>query len=220
MRRIILILAVVFLLMFGAAAALALYAPGYFTGLALDWALRSKAGVDWQLPGEAGRPGAGPGAGKSAGDLPRDGTAGTGHVAPPAEILSLALAEQRDKLAPPVYSRYDLIVSKYQGEFSAQQEEYERELNKLLASALQDYRLAGSNSSSLLKIYERYAPAGKALESSCDSRFYNSLAEMEAELQAESLPTGVVEQAGNSYLNLKSERRQQLINMAKEKLQS
>lgn len=216
MRRKIKIITIAAVVLIGPAAALAVfYSPGYFAGLALDLILGPGEGVEIQLPGEPEQPGVQQGEGQHPGDPSPGGAAAPERGASPAEPLAVALAEQKDKLEPDRYSRYNRILSKYHAEFSAQQAEFEQELNGLLGSALQEYRQGGKNRSELLKMADRYLAAGKGLEASSDSRFYASLAAMEAALKAESLPTGVVEQAQSSYQNLKSARRQQLINKAR-----
>lgn len=209
--KLIIIAAVALILVGQALVLILIYSPDYFAGVALNLLLRPDRNVEKLLDEEAARQGTG---GLPPGDA----------ASPPAKLnaaeytastFTTALQEQKSTLDAAGYDRYSRIFSKYQADLTGLQEEFDVKIEQLISSAMREYQQSGSkNSGSLLKLAEHYVSAGKALEADCDYRFYNTLAAMEMELKANNLPTGVVEQAKNSYLILKNDRRKQLINKA------
>jgi len=209
--KLITVAAVVIILAAQALVLILIYSPDYFAGVALNLMLRPDRVVE-KLPGEEAD---GQGASGSVASPGQDTPAKLNAVEITANTFSTALQEQKSVLDTNSYNRYSRITSKYQADLISLQREFDVKLSQLIRSASRDYQQGDQkNSASVLKLTERYISAGKALEADCDGRFYNTLAAMEMELKANNLPTGVVEQAKNSYIILKNERRRQLIDKA------
>lgn len=112
------------------------------------------------------------------------------------------------------------IEQKYRPQFLGLQAEYESKLNRLLGSALAEYKQVKSSRSntSLRQLAKKYISAGQALEAESDGQFYALLANMENELGAAGLPTTLTDQLRANYIRLKNERRKQILSMAKSKI--
>ncbi|MEG3070158.1 MAG: hypothetical protein RQM92_04370 [Candidatus Syntrophopropionicum ammoniitolerans] len=94
------------------------------------------------------------------------------------------------------------------------QGEYEGELNSLIGAARDEYRQSGGSLAEARDLLAKYRATGEALEADCDQRFNAILAEMEAELQTNNLPTGAVAYARSAYIVMKDNYRDEMLGRA------
>lgn len=207
------VVAVAFIVIAQAMALVLIYSPDYLAGAALRFMLKPDNSLEKLLVQEVGR--------EKADELLKGSQgAGSGAPAKPGafsealqNIFSKAQLEEKDGLEKAQYDEYSSIMNKYQVELSGIQGEFEQKLNALVSSAKQEYRQEGSKNLLALKnMVEKYKASGQALEADCDQRFNASLSAMETELRANNLPTGAVVNARSTYIVMKNNYREDILN--------
>ncbi|KGK86312.1 hypothetical protein DP73_17170 [Desulfosporosinus sp. HMP52] len=104
------------------------------------------------------------------------------------------------------------VISKYQPKFNNLQNAALGRLDTLYTAAAKEYeqlRKAGTLNRSALA--QKYIQAGTMLEANVDNQFYSTLNAMQAELEANKLPTDVIASTKAAYEQAKSNKRAQLL---------
>lgn len=107
---------------------------------------------------------------------------------------------------------YRNTLSTYNTELVDLQNTFISELDGLAAQGIAEYRQGNSASSLALK----YLDKGASLESQCDAKFDSLINSMEDELVSNGQDTAIISQIEGYYENLKSQKKEALINKGME----
>lgn len=105
-----------------------------------------------------------------------------------------------------------IIEDKYQLLFDNLRSLYQKELDRMLSCAREDYEAqrAGIKKITLSQLAMDYMQAGRDLEGDCDRKFARVLEAMKSDLSRNNLPQDLADQAQEQYQEQKSQARSKL----------
>lgn len=119
-----------------------------------------------------------------------------------------------------VSATVETIKEKYEPRFKYMEDSYEKKLHDLIMQGINEYNEMKKNGENISKIEmgNRYYTTGRKLEAGCDKSFEWLLGQMEEDLKKASLPQDLIQETRQTYKDTKDQRRQQLLDLAKEHL--
>lgn len=114
----------------------------------------------------------------------------------------------------------ETIIAKYEPHFISLGETAVTRLEELFEEALKDYdRQKQAKTLDRLKFSNKYIQAGRLLEKQADQAFYTLLNHMEKELKRKNLPTAIIGEIEETYAKAKEEKKKELFDRLRQKLQ-
>lgn len=214
LKRFTVAIIVLILIAVGGTALAVVYSPDYVAQMALRHIFKPDNHLKQELVQEVGREKAEEMLQEFRSLIPGGTTAPGDFSAALQAVLARAQSQEKDVAGYTNYDAYGPIVEKYRARLSGIQGEYEGELNSLIGAARNEYRQSGGSLAEARDLFARYRAKGEALEADCDQRFNAILAEMEAELRANNLPTGAVAYARSAYIVMKDNYRDEMLGRA------
>lgn len=106
-----------------------------------------------------------------------------------------------------------LFEIKYRNLFGSLQNNYQRELSRLMDSAKKDYiaSVNGQKDISISRLVVEYASVGRQMEKEADQNFNKILGEMKVELRSHDLPLEMAKQAEREYKEQKNRLRRDVL---------
>ena len=111
------------------------------------------------------------------------------------------------------------IVARYEPLFKNLEDTATERLEKLYQAAVEEYEeQKKSGTFDRFKLTNKYINAGRLLENSVDESFYMMLDQMRTELNRKDLPTEVVLEIEEAYIEAKDQKKQELFSRLREKI--
>lgn len=114
----------------------------------------------------------------------------------------------------------EAIIASYEPHFTSLSNEAIKRLEALFEEAYNEYELNKKEGTlDRVKLTAKYIQAGKLLEKQVDYSFYKLLNQMEQELKDNNLSTHIIEEVEATYLADKEEKKKELFERMRSKLQ-
>ena len=112
------------------------------------------------------------------------------------------------------------IVDKYEPLFIRLEDSAMERLEELFTAAVEDYeQQKAERTLDRFQFTNKYIQAGKMLEENIDSRFYDLLNLMEEELEKNNHPTDIITEINQTYKEAKDEKKEELFERLRNKLE-